>query len=197
MSRNLLQIFLVSLAVAVRSEENVRVITKEELAKHDGKQSPELWLSIMSKVYDVSRGSEYYGEKGPYKVFVGKDANVPFITGNFTDIEAEKSITTLTPKQMLNLETWTDFYDKEDKYPFVGVLEGELYDKDGQPTAVMAEVKQKIEEARIEREEQKKKRKELLEKRKREDAEKAKIKDAKPKNASGKVIPPLKSEKEL
>ena len=158
--------------------QKTRIVTKEELARHDGNQTKGvLWLSIMSKVYDVSKGSEYYGEGGPYHVFVGRDGNVPFITGTFNDEEASKPLTELTPHQLFNLETWTDFYEKEDKYPFIGLLEGDLYDKDGNPTPMMEQVQEMIAEGRRAADEQKKKRQEVIARRKREAAEKKKLEE--------------------
>jgi len=182
--------------------EKVRMITKEELATKDGNQTKELWLSIMSKVYDVSKGAEYYAPGSPYHVFVGKDANVPFITGAFNPEEANKPLTDLTPHQLMNLETWMDFYEKEDKYPFIGLLEGDLYDKDGNPTEMMGKVQEMVKEGKAAQEEQKRKREEVLARRKREDAEKAKQNmGQKPKPAQPKVvnnvIEPLETVEEL
>ena len=149
--------------------EEVRIVTKEELARHDGNQTEGvLWLSIMSKVYDVSKGAEYYGPGAPYHVFVGRDGNVPFLTGVFNEDEAAKPLTELTPHQLYNLETWTSFYDKEEKYPFIGLLDGDLYDKDGNPTPVMDKVQEMIAEGRLAVEEQKKKTAEVIARRKRE-----------------------------
>jgi predicted heme/steroid binding protein len=154
--------------------EKVRIVTKEELARHDGNQTNEMWLSIMSKVYDVTRGAEYYAAGSSYNIFVGRDGNVPFITGAFNPDEAEKPLTDLQPHQLMNLETWTDFYENEEKYPFVGLLEGDLYDKDGNPTEMMGKVQEMIKEAKVAAEEQKKKAAEAMARRMLEVAEKKK-----------------------
>lgn len=155
--------------------DKVRIVTKEELARHDGNQTEGvLWLSIMSKVYDVSKGAEYYADGAPYHVFVGRDGNVPFLTGKFNEEEATKPLTELTPHQLYNLQEWAGFYEKEEKYPFVGLLEGDLYDKDGNPTPMMDQVQEMIAEGRRGVEEQKKKTDEIIARRKREDAEKKK-----------------------
>ena len=155
--------------------EKVRIVTKEELARHDGNQTEGvLWLSIMSKVYDVSKGAEYYAAGAPYHVFVGRDGNVPFLTGVFNEDEATKPLTELTPHQLYNLQEWAGFYEKEEKYPFIGLLEGDLYDKDGNPTPMMDQVQDMIAEGRSAVAEQKKKTDEVIARRKREAAEKKK-----------------------
>ena len=155
--------------------EKVRIVTKEELARHDGNQTEGvLWLSIMSKVYDVSKGAEYYAAGAPYHVFVGRDGNVPFLTGVFNEDEATKPLTELTPHQLYNLQEWAGFYEKEEKYPFIGLLEGDLYDKDGNPTSIMDQVQEMIAEGRSAVAEQKKKTDEVIARRKREAAEKKK-----------------------
>lgn len=55
--------FLFSVPLAVLCNDNnevdahtkgARVISKEELAVHNGKDRPELWISILGEVYDVS-----------------------------------------------------------------------------------------------------------------------------------------------
>lgn len=184
--------------------EKVRIVTKEELARHDGNQTQELWLAILSKVYDVSAGKEYYAPGAPYSIFVGRDGNVPFITGAFNPEEAEKPLTDMTPHQLMNLETWAEFYEKEDKYPFIGLLDGSLYDKDGNPTEMMLKVKEMINEAKVAAEEQKLKTAEVIARRKREDDLKKKkkknvgeqIPKATPKQPRGIVINPLEEKNE-
>jgi hypothetical protein len=150
----------------------IRMITRAELARHDGNQTDRLWLSIMGKVYDVTAGDQYYGKRGPYRVFVAQDANVPFITGNFTDEEALKPLISLSNTQLLSLEQWTDFYDKEEKYQFVGLLVGEMYDEVGNPTEAHIKIKEMIEEGKREQEVRKQERRALIEKRRLENEEK-------------------------
>jgi len=56
------------------------VFTKEELAQHD-KDADIIWLSIFGRVYDVTKGQQYYGESGGYNFFSGTDASLAYITG--------------------------------------------------------------------------------------------------------------------
>lgn len=105
----------------------------------------ELWLSILGKVYDVSRGEEYYAPGSGYHIFAGKDGTVPFITGNFTDEEAKKSSDELTAAQLYAVEReWGSFYAKQDKYPFVGYLVGRFYDGHGNPTEELLRIQDRV-----------------------------------------------------
>lgn len=102
----------------------------------------------------MTQGAEYYGEGAPYRVFVGRDGSAAFVTGNFTPAAAEGTpVSSLTPHQMGSISSWRDFYAKEDKYPFVGVLEGVFYDKEGNPTADLESVRVAAAEAQIAMEE--------------------------------------------
>ena len=163
-----------TLSTKERSKENVRMVTKEELALHDGKQMPTVWLSIMSQVFDVSAGPEYYSENGPYRVFVAREGNVPFVTGTFTPEEAAKPLSSLQPHELSNLEHWLQFYIDEDKYPFIGLLEGDLYDKDGSPTDEMKLIQDKIAIVKANVANRQKKTANIIERRKKEDEERKK-----------------------
>lgn len=150
------------------------MVTKDELARHDGNQTKEMWLSILSQVYDVTAGDQYYSPGSSYSVFVGRDANVPFVTGKFDQEECDKSLLNLTSHQVFSLSHWAEFYEKEEKYPFVGYLVGDLYDETGKPTEMMGKVEEMIAEAKLVVEEKKKKTAEIIARRKIEDAEKKK-----------------------
>jgi len=154
---------------------NPRIITKDELATKNGKDSDELWLAILGEVYNVTAGAQYYKEGATYHVFVGRDGSAAFVTGNFTPEAAEAAVyTTLEPTQLSSLETWREFYQDEAKYPFLGLLEGELYDRNGQPTEEMMRVQVAITEGKRKLEEQKKKQAEVFERRRKEREEKKK-----------------------
>lgn len=159
----------------IATETSLRVVTREELAVHDGKQNDALWLSILGEVYDVTAGKEYYGENGPYSVFVGKDGSVPFVTGAFTEEEAAKPLSVLEPQQMYGIENWRSFYETEEKYKYIGVLEGVLYDRDGNPTDELLRLRGVLAEAKVEAERREAARKEKIRQRrlKKEAAEQA------------------------
>ena len=143
LSRNLLAI--AALVLSARRVAAVRIVSKEELATKTSRQGDAIWLSVMGEVYDVSAGPQFYAYGNSYYVFSGKNADVPFITGNFNEKEAEKPVLdTLTDEQIYSLETWREFYEKEEKYPFVGVLEGEYFDSEGNPTEVTMKLREII-----------------------------------------------------
>jgi Cytochrome b5-like Heme/Steroid binding domain len=150
-----------------------RVISKDELALHNGKDSPDLWLSILGEVYDVTKGSQYYGAGSSYSVFVGRDGSAAFVTGNFTPEGAEAALLdALTDNQLYQLDTWKDFYTNEDKYPFVGILHGTFYDAHGRPTPELERVRKASAEGKVLQEERNKKIQERIAQAKKEREEK-------------------------
>jgi predicted heme/steroid binding protein len=171
---------LASLALLFASAANAgRIVSEEELAGKVGKDGDsELWLSILGEVYDVSSGAKFYGEGGPYSIFAGRDGSVPFITGTFTPEEALKGLDVLDSNQLNSLDNWRKSYEDNEKYPFVGLLEGRLYDNDGNPTEELTVARVQIAEGKVVADERKKKRDEVIAQRKKEKAEKEKAQAA-------------------
>lgn len=158
---------------------SVRVVTEEELATKVAKNGDELWLSILGEVYDVSAGAEYYGQEDGYGIFAGRDATVPFQTGKFDKEGAAETIDSLDHYGILSVEQWREFYQNEEKYHFVGVLDSYMYDSNGEPTEVLKEFKRKLVDAKIrekkEEEERKVKAAARKEKRRKEKEEKERL----------------------
>lgn len=114
--------------------DNVRMLTKEELAKHgfNGPNKP-LLLAVMGRVYNVDKGRDhYYGPNGGYNFFSGKDGTRAFVTGEFNEKGLIDDIRGLKPAEINELQNWIDFYDND--YTFYGKVIGAFYDKDGRPT---------------------------------------------------------------
>ena len=107
----------------LRSPSGIRLFTKNELAAHgpNGPLKPIL-LAVMGQVYDVNRAPEYYGPKGGYKFFAGRDGSRAYVTGEFDEKGLTDDLEGLSPLQIGEIEGWTKFYDKE--YTFVGKLIG-------------------------------------------------------------------------
>ena len=54
---------------------DVSLMTKDELAQYDGSEgSPGLYLAILGRVYDVSRGRDHYAPGKGYGFFAGESA---------------------------------------------------------------------------------------------------------------------------
>lgn len=139
--------------VEATQEDEVRVvISPEQLASMNGKDGSDMWLSILGHVYNVTAGEEYYAEGGPYEIFVGRDGSAAFVTGDFTPEGAAKDfLEELETHQILQMEDWRIFYEEEEKYPFVGYLQGDLFDESGTPTERWQRVQEIIEKGREER----------------------------------------------
>ena len=117
-----------------RDENNIPLLTKEELAKHgfNGPNKP-LLLAVMGRVYNVEKGKDhYYGPNGGYNFFSGRDGTRAFVTGEFNEKGLIDDIRGLKPAEINELQTWIDFYNKD--YTFYGKVIGAFYDKDGRPT---------------------------------------------------------------
>jgi hypothetical protein len=67
------------------------------------------------------------------------------------------------------------FYADSDKYHFVGVLEGDLYDKVGNPTEEMKKVQERIAEGRAERDRKKAETDQKIKERQERDAAKKEV----------------------
>jgi predicted heme/steroid binding protein len=98
---------LACIAFTSFAQEQKRVVTLDELQSKNGKESNEMWLSILGQVYDVSDGKDYYKEGSPYHIFIGRDASASFVTGNFTEAGAQESLLDLDPPVKLTaLDDW-------------------------------------------------------------------------------------------
>ncbi|XP_022101131.1 neuferricin-like [Acanthaster planci] len=116
-----------------RAKQPLRLLSKEELAQYDGNEgSKGLYLAVFGQVFDVKKGARHYGPGGGYEFFAGRDATRAYVTGEFNEEGLKDDVEGLSPQQMLEVETWVDFYKKE--YTPVGKLVGRYYDATGAPT---------------------------------------------------------------
>ncbi|XP_040280782.1 neuferricin isoform X1 [Bufo bufo] len=113
-----------------------RLLSQEELSRyHGGQGSPGLYLAVLGRVFDVQKGIQHYGPGGSYSFFAAKDASRAYVTGDFTDAGLVDDVSELSPTQMLHLNNWLSFYQKN--YLAVGKLIGHFYDEDGDPTKAL------------------------------------------------------------
>ncbi|KAI1238638.1 hypothetical protein IHE44_0013375 [Lamprotornis superbus] len=52
-----------------------RDFSLEQLREFDGARNPRILLAVNGKVFDVTKGSKFYGPEGPYGIFAGRDAS--------------------------------------------------------------------------------------------------------------------------
>ena len=128
-----------------------RLVTPEELRRHDGIQEPTLWLAILGEVFDVTKGERHYGAGGGYAGFVGVDGTRAFHTGHFNTAEGlTPDVSGLPDGALLALREWADFYARE--YARVGRLApGHYHDERGEPTPARLDFDAAVERARLEK----------------------------------------------
>ncbi|XP_039249473.1 neuferricin-like [Styela clava] len=133
---------------SISEKTNDRLFTKEELWNHyrGGKDSKGLYLAILGKVYDVSKGAKFYEPGGGYDFFAGRDGTKAYSTGDFTDKGLTDDLTGVGAEHFGEYENWVTFYEED--YTYVGKLIGNFYDANGQPTAALREAQNKMMEAR-------------------------------------------------
>lgn len=52
--------------------EPTQIFSKEELAKYKGEDGGKIYIGFMGRVFDVTRGKDFYGPGGGYSFFSGK-----------------------------------------------------------------------------------------------------------------------------
>lgn len=132
-------------------------------------EGDEIYLSILGEVYDVTTGKEFYAPDHGYSFFSGRDATICFFTGEYTEEHLnEKSILDFQTHEIFAMDDWRSFYETHETYRFLGVLEGDYYDREGKVRPYLKEIREKIEIGRKEVEEKKRKQEEEQKRRKAE-----------------------------
>uniref|UniRef100_A0A915IW63 Uncharacterized protein n=1 Tax=Romanomermis culicivorax TaxID=13658 RepID=A0A915IW63_ROMCU len=75
-----------------------------------------------------------------------KDATRAFVTGDFSEKGLVDYIDGLTSQDLLGIQEWIQFYEKE--YKAVGTLSGTYYDDQGRPTPKLEDAKRLFESAK-------------------------------------------------
>ncbi|WBW75309.1 cytochrome P450 regulator Dap1 [Schizosaccharomyces osmophilus] len=98
-----------------------------ELQEFNGVHRSLVFLAIKGTVYNVTLGSKFYGPKGPYSAFGGRDATRGLAKSSFDDefipsVEADDldDWSDLNDEEKQTLDDWKAFFDQ--KYPAVGRL---------------------------------------------------------------------------
>ncbi|XP_014277717.1 neuferricin [Halyomorpha halys] len=118
------------------------LFTANELKQFSGESTDKIYLSILGKVFDVSKGKKYYGVGKTYHGFAGRDASKAFVTGNFTEEGLIDDISDLKLNELGDLKDWVQKYEKD--YTYKGKLIGRFYDKNGKPTKYLKDIEHKF-----------------------------------------------------
>ncbi|CAG8502731.1 5804_t:CDS:2 [Diversispora eburnea] len=104
-----------------------RDYTPKQLIEHDGRTlDTKIFLGIRGKVYDVSKGRNFYGPEGMYGNFAGRDASRGLAKNSFdlemlTPIDQPlDTLEDLTEEEINSLNDWHGHF--ENKYGCIGNL---------------------------------------------------------------------------
>lgn len=98
-------------------------MTLEELRKYDGKSNEEgrILLAVNREIYDVTKGSRFYGPEGPYALLAGHDATRALALFAVDAVKDEwDDYTDLSVSQMATVTEWLEQF--KEKYEYVGKL---------------------------------------------------------------------------
>uniref|UniRef100_A0A7R9V3T3 Cytochrome b5 heme-binding domain-containing protein n=1 Tax=Chlamydomonas euryale TaxID=1486919 RepID=A0A7R9V3T3_9CHLO len=97
----------------------LKEMTLEELARHDGSLPAEfpLRLAIQGIVYDITKGSDFYGPDGCYP-FAGRECARAFALLSTETSDCVDDLEGLSPMELQNLSDWKGKFNS--KYPIVG-----------------------------------------------------------------------------
>ena len=132
-----------------------KVFSPEELIMFDGRARGPIYIGILGKVFDVTAGKRHYGPGGSYEFFAGRDASRAYVTGKFQD-DLNDDVRDLDPSALSGLVDWRSFYEKHEKYGYVGKVVGRLYGADGAATPLLGMVEMRAAEFDAAQEERKK-----------------------------------------
>ncbi|XP_072313903.1 neudesin [Eucyclogobius newberryi] len=111
----------------------VRLITDEELKKHDGSEEDlPIYMAVKGVVFDVTKGKEFYGKDAPYNALVGKDSSRAVAKMSLEPDDLTSDTTGLTEEQLQSLDSIFEGTYKA-KYPIVGYTMSRILNQDGSP----------------------------------------------------------------
>uniref|UniRef100_G3MM04 Cytochrome b5 heme-binding domain-containing protein n=2 Tax=Amblyomma TaxID=6942 RepID=G3MM04_AMBMU len=99
-----------------------RDMTPEEIRKYDGTgEDGRVLVAVNGKVFDVTRGRNFYGPGGPYHAFAGHDASRGLATFSVErPKEGYDDLSDLNPMEMESVREWEMQFTE--KYHYVGRL---------------------------------------------------------------------------
>jgi membrane-associated progesterone receptor component len=98
-------------------------MTLGELRKYDGKSNEEgrILMAVNREIYDVTKGSRFYGPEGPYATLAGHDATRALALFAVDAVKDEwDDYSDLNVSQMSTVNEWLEQF--KEKYDYVGKL---------------------------------------------------------------------------
>ena len=94
----------------------------EELREFNGKgPDGRILIAVNGSVYDVTKGSAFYGPDGPYGVFAGRDASRGLATFEIVPGKDEyDDLSDLDVTEMNSVREWEESF--KERYDYVGKL---------------------------------------------------------------------------
>ncbi|CAH0023054.1 unnamed protein product [Clonostachys rhizophaga] len=104
-----------------------KTYTPHTLLPFNGEDGKPIFFAVRGRVFDVSRGRNFYGPGGPYSNFAGRDASRGLACGSFDEDMLTKdldgpldTLEGLGADEMEALQGWEDRFNE--KYEVVGKL---------------------------------------------------------------------------
>ncbi|KAH8912116.1 cytochrome b5 [Coniochaeta sp. PMI_546] len=104
-----------------------KTFTPQTLLPFNGENGAPVYLAVRGRVFDVTKGRNFYGPGGPYANFAGRDASRGLAKGSFDEDMLTKdlegpldTLSDLGPDELEALQGWEDRF--LEKYLVVGKL---------------------------------------------------------------------------
>ena len=96
-------------------------LTVEQLKKYNGADDPHICMAILGKIYEVTRGRDFYGPDGAYGALAGKDATRALGSMDVNLVREEyDDHADMTQDELQDAKEWAERLAF--KYPIVGRL---------------------------------------------------------------------------
>lgn len=103
------------------STDEVHYFDAETLATKAGADGGPIYLSVKGRVFDVTKGADFYGPGKGYGVFAGKEVSRCLGKMEVNDKESNAGWRNLSAEHMETLNDWEGRFVA--KYPVVGVFQ--------------------------------------------------------------------------